>query len=52
MEGRNTKKPKKPSKRQQYQGIFMMVDEDNIDEVLDGDEGIVNRRLPVNSYNH
>ena len=30
----------------------MMFDENNIDEFLDGDEGIVNRRLPVNSYNH
>jgi hypothetical protein len=30
----------------------MMLEEDIIDEVLDGDEGIINRRLPVNQYNH
>jgi hypothetical protein len=27
------------------------LDED-MDEVIDSDEGIVNRRLPLNSYNH
>lgn len=26
--------------------------EDECDEIVDGDEGIVNRRLPLNSYNH
>ena len=26
--------------------------EEELDEVLDGDEGIINRRLPLNSYNH
>ena len=26
--------------------------EEDIDEIIDGDEGIVNRRLPLNSYNH
>lgn len=26
--------------------------EDELDEVLDGDEGIINRRLPLNTYNH
>lgn len=26
--------------------------EDDFDEVIDGDEGIINRRLPLNSYNH
>lgn len=30
----------------------MMLEEDIIDEVIDGDEGIVNRRLPINTYNH
>lgn len=48
-QSRSSKRNKKPSKRQ---GVNMMFDENNIDEFLDGDEGIVNRRLPVNSYNH
>jgi len=29
----------------------LMGDED-LDEVVDGDEGVINRRLPINSYNH
>ncbi len=23
-----------------------------MDEIVDGDEGVINRRLPINSYNH
>lgn len=50
-ESKSTKKLHKPNKRSHYQlpGVFMMLEEDIIDEVLDGDEG---RRLPVNHYNH
>ena len=53
-ESKSTKKLRKPNKRSHYQipGVFMMLEEDIIDEVLDGDEGIINRRLPVNQYNH
>lgn len=29
-----------------------MMNEEEVDEDIDGDEGIVNRRLPINSYNH
>lgn len=49
-EAKSTKKLRKPNKRSHYQipGVFMMLEEDIIDEVLDGDEGIINRRLPVN----
>ena len=25
---------------------------DDSEELVDGDEGIINRRLPINSYNH
>jgi hypothetical protein len=28
------------------------INEDELDEVVDGDEGVINRRLPLNSYNH
>ena len=50
-ESKSSKKLRKPNKRSHYQipGLFMMLEEDIIDEVLDGDEG---RRLPVNQYNH
>jgi hypothetical protein len=48
-ESKSSKKLRKPNKRSHYQipGLFML-EEDFIDEVLDGDEGIINRRLPVN----
>lgn len=26
--------------------------DDELDEMVDGDEGIINRRLPLNSHNH
>jgi hypothetical protein len=53
-ESKSSKKLRKPMKRSHYQipGVFMMLEEDIIDEVIDGDEGIINRRLPMNSYNH
>lgn len=52
-ESKSSMKLRKPKKRSHYQipGVFMMLEEDIIDEVIDGDEGIVNRRLPMNSYN-
>ena len=28
------------------------ANEEELDEIMDGDEGIINRRLPLNSYNH
>lgn len=31
----------------------MILNEEELDEEdVDGDEGIINRRLPINSYNH
>ncbi len=41
----NHQKKKRTKKRSR-------IYDDELDEVLDGDEGIVNRRLPINSYNH
>ncbi len=28
------------------------MNDDDQDEIVDGDEGVINRRLPINSYNH
>ncbi|CDW89738.1 ring finger protein [Stylonychia lemnae] len=30
----------------------LLVGDEDLDEVVDGDEGVINRRLPLNSYNH
>jgi hypothetical protein len=29
-----------------------LIGDEDLDEVVDGDEGVINRRLPINSYNH
>ena len=26
--------------------------DEDLDEIVDGDEGVINRRLPINQYNH
>jgi hypothetical protein len=31
---------------------FINNNDEEQDEVVDGDEGIINRRLPLNSYSH
>ena len=54
------KNPMEESKKSSKRRINMMwsrrsgggANEEELDEIMDGDEGIINRRLPLNSYNH
>lgn len=33
-------------------GLANAIGDEDLDEIVDGDEGVINRRLPINQYNH
>jgi hypothetical protein len=49
---RSGKKKSSMIHSRRLQNSSAVYNEDELDEVVDGDEGVINRRLPINSYNH
>ncbi len=55
--GKQTKNDQEESKKvkssRRKSGFHVRKSEqDEVDEIIDGDEGIINRKLPINNYNY